>query len=201
MKNMKYALLILLLAVLGYNSVYFEKLSERGDKKTEGYDFTAYADSLYSEGILKAETPITLDQLLAEVKSDPNIAYESYGNRLGIGNSAYFMVSLEGTVSDLTEGQLKVRDESGKVWPIDTKFIFGNAIRDASKLVELTDFKTNAEFNALSEALNSVIREKAIPEDLNEVKQGDLLSITGAIKLSKNEDLPIRILPIQISKP
>jgi predicted lipoprotein len=43
---------------------------------------------------------------------------------------------------------------------IDTKFIFGNAIRDASGLVKLTDFKTTAEFNKISESLNTIIREK-----------------------------------------
>lgn len=195
---MKYAIVIVLIALLGYNSVYFEKLSERSSKSSKSFDFAAYADSLYTQGLLKAETPIDINQLLEEVKAGQNEAFETYGNRLGIGNSAYFMVSVEGTVAEKTDGQLKIREKSGTVWPIDTKFIFGNAIRDASRLVKLTDFKTNAEFNALSEALNSIIREKEIPEDFSEVKQGDLVSLTGAIKLSKNEDLPIRILPIKI---
>ena len=87
------------------------------------------------------------------------------------------------------------------VWPVDTEFIFGNAIRDASRLVKLTDFKTNAEFNALSEALNSIIREKAIPEDLEELRHGDEVTVNGAIKLSKNEDLTVRIVPIKITQP
>ncbi|KPM47335.1 DUF2291 family protein [Jiulongibacter sediminis] len=198
---MKYAILIVLIALLGYNSVYFEKLSDRNSKTSESFDFATYADSLYTQGLLKAETPIAIDQLLVEVKADQNRAFETYGNRLGIGNSAYFMVSVEGTVAEKTDGLLKVRDKSGTVWPVDTEFIFGNAIRDASRLVKLTDFKTNAEFNALSEALNSIIREEAIPEDLEELRQGDEVTVNGAIKLSKNEDLTIRVVPVQIDKP
>ncbi|WP_304236990.1 DUF2291 family protein [Jiulongibacter sediminis] len=198
---MKYAILIVLIALLGYNSVYFEKLSDRNSKTSESFDFATYADSLYTQGLLKAETPIAINQLLEEVKADQNRAFETYGNRLGIGNSAYFMVSVEGKVAEKTDGLLKVRDKSGTVWPVDTEFIFGNAIRDASRLVKLTDFKTNAEFNALSEALNSIIREEAIPEDLEELSEGDKVTVNGAIKLSKNEDLTIRIVPIKITQP
>ncbi len=198
--KMKYGIVIVLMAILGYNSIYFEKLSERSVSGESNFDFAAYADSLYTQGLLRAETPIPIDQLLGEVNADSNKAFETYGNLLGIGNSAYFMVSVQGTVVDKADGRLKIRDASGKIWPVDTEFIFGNAIRDASRLVKLTDFKTNTEFNTLSEALNTIIREKAIPGNLKGIKQGDDVKVTGAIKLSKSEDLTLRILPVKIRK-
>jgi predicted lipoprotein len=67
-------------------------------------------------------------------------------------------------------------------------------------LVKLTDFKTNADFNKVSEELNNVIREKAIPAQLSTLTVGDKVEVVGAIKQSKKDALPILILPANITK-
>lgn len=197
---MKNIVLIILIAILAYNSVYFEKLSELADSETSEFNFGAYADSLYNQGILKNDEAVNLEVLLNELKTDKDLAFKNYGNRLGIGSSAFFMTKIEGEVIAKTELGLKVRTPSKQVVEVDTKFIFGNAIRDASQLVQLTDFKTNAEFNALSEALNQIIREKEIPVQLEKINQGDHVSVTGALKLSKNQELPIQLLPVKLKR-
>ncbi|MCR9066599.1 MAG: DUF2291 domain-containing protein [Cytophagales bacterium] len=197
---MKNIVLIILIAILAYNSVYFEKLSELADSGTSEFNFGAYADSLYNQGILKNDEAVNLEVLLNELKTDKDLAFKNYGNRLGIGSSAFFMTKIEGEVIAKTELGLKVRTPSKQVVEVDTKFIFGNAIRDASQLVQLTDFKTNAEFNALSEALNQIIREKEIPVQLEKINQGDHVSVTGALKLSKNQELPIQLLPVKLKR-
>jgi predicted lipoprotein len=110
------------------------------------------------------------------------------------------MVSVDGTVLNKTVDGFEVKTADGRIYPIDTKFIFGNAIRDASKLVKLTDFKTNADFNKVSEELNNVIREKAIPAQLSSLSVGDKVEVVGAIKQSKKDALPILILPANITK-
>jgi predicted lipoprotein len=202
-KNYIYIILAVLFGTLIYNSVYFEKLSKRPTQKNSKFDFKTYADSLYYKGILKSTNSIEVNQLLALAKANPDSTFKAYGNRLGIGESAYFMVNAQGKIFKKDENSLKIASENGITLNMDTKFIFGNAIRDASGLVKLTDFKTNADFNKVSEELNAVIREKAIPENLNNINNGDLVSVTGAIKLKKGKsDTPeIQILPIKISKP
>ncbi len=199
---MKKGILILILLILGYNSVYFRKLSEVRNQKLSSFNFKAFADSLYYQGILKSNNAVELSQLLASVNSNPDSAFKAYGNRLGIGNSAYFMIKGEGKVLEKQTDGLKVVTNDNAVFFIDTKYIFGNAIRDASGLVKLTDFKTNADFNKLSEELNNIIREKAIPQDLKSINVGDKIIVHGATKLSKQQDksLALNILPIKISK-
>lgn len=199
---MKKGIIILILLILGYNSVYFRKLSEVRKQKQSSFDFKTFADSLYYQGILKSNHAVELSQLSASLKSNPDSTFKAYGNRLGIGNSAYFMIKGEGKVIEKQESGLKVASDNNTVFFVDTKYIFGNAIRDASGLVKLTDFKTNADFNKLSEALNTTIREKAIPQDLKNINVGDKVIISGATKLSKAQDqsLELSILPIKISK-
>ncbi len=202
MKNIyKYGLLFVCLSFLGYNSVYFEKLSDRQAQEKAEFDFQAYADSLYYQGILKKEVSTSLYSLLAAIKDDTEGAFAKYGNRLGIGNSAYFMVKCEGTITELANDEISLNSTNTGPVIINTKYIFGNALRDASGLVELTDFKTNAEFNKLSEALNSLVRTKVMPPIIEKLAIGDSIQVVGAIKLSKKDltDPSLMITPAQIT--
>jgi predicted lipoprotein len=197
---MKKVIGLVIVCFLAYNSVYFKKLSEQSASESSKFNFVAYADSIYNQGILKQSKPIALADLQKELGKNTENAFSQFGNRLGIGQTAYFMVSVDGTVLNKTVDGFEVKTADGNVYPIDTKFIFGNAIRDASKLVKLTDFKTNADFNKVSEELNNVIREKAIPAQHSTLSVGDKVEVVGAIKQSKKDALPILILPANITK-
>lgn len=162
-------------------------------------DFTLLADSLYHKAILRGTYDLNADQLLAAFEARPDSTMAKYGNRLGIGQSSFFMVTVQGTVSQKSQGGFVIHTDRGE-YLVDTKYIFGNAIRDASGLVKLTDFKTNAEFNKLSEALNDLIREKSIPTQHSNISDGDLVKVTGALKLSKKAKEELRIQPVSIEK-
>ena len=198
-KRYTYILGLLIVLTLGYNSVYFKKLSVVKAATKENFDFKAYADSIYYKGILKSKK-ITLGDLTSLMQSNPETTFEKYGNRLGIGNSAYFMIQSTGKIIDIKDGLYTIADEKNGIVYIDTKYIFGNAIRDASGLVKLTDFKTNAQFNKVSESLNDIIRNDVIPKEISKVKVGDSISFSGAIKLSKKQNLQekISVIPSQI---
>lgn len=198
-KRYAYILGLLIVLTLGYNSVYFKKLSVVKAAKKENFDFKAYADSIYYKGILKSKK-ISLTQLTSLMQSNPETTFEKHGNRLGIGNSAYFMIQSAGKIIAIQDGLYTIADEKNGIVYIDTKYIFGNAIRDASGLVKLTDFKTNAQFNKVSESLNDIIRNDVIPKEISKVKLGDSISFSGAIKLSKKQNLreKITVIPSQI---
>lgn len=199
-KKYAYILAILILVFLGYKSVYFKKLSVVKEAKKENFDFKAYADSIYYKGILKSKKDISLTDLISLVQSNPEIAFKKHGNRLGIGDSAYFMVKSTGKIIAIKDGIYTIADEKNGIVYIDTKYIFGNAIRDASGLVKLTDFKTNAEFNKVSESLNDIIRNEVLPKAISKIHIGDSISFTGAIKLNKKQSLfkDITIIPSKI---
>lgn len=194
----KKGIILVLGLILAYNSVYFKKLSEVNDQKSSTFDFNAYADSLYFKGILTQTKPIALQTLTSEIQHNKEETFKKYGNRLGIGNSAFFMVEAKGKITSLEDGKIKINTTENGIISVDSKYIFGNAIRDASGLVKLTDFKTNADFNKVSEALNTIIREKALPPILQKLKIGEEISVIGALKLSKKETLELKILPVKI---
>ncbi|MFN8352891.1 MAG: DUF2291 family protein [Spirosomataceae bacterium] len=195
----KKGIILVLGLILAYNSVYFKKLSDVRNQKSSNFDFNTYADSLYYKGILTQTKAVALGNLISAIQSNKESTFKTFGNRLGIGNSAYFMVEIKGNITSIEDGVIKVNTSENGVVSVDSKYIFGNAIRDASGLVKLTDFKTNADFNKVSEALNTIIREKALPATVQKLKVGDAISVTGALKLSKKENLELKILPVKIA--
>jgi predicted lipoprotein len=198
---MKKIVIIIIIGLLGYNSVYFKKLSELNNNATQKFDFNKYTDSLYHQGIFKNDSIINLDALISELSTNKEAAFNKYGNKLSIGNSAYFMVKFSGEIAAKTNEGFTLKTDNGQSYSIDAKFIFGNAIRDASKLVKLTDFKTNTEFNQISESLNKLVREDVLPMKLKDINVGDKIIGKGVISQSKKENLPIKITLVDIEKP
>jgi predicted lipoprotein len=199
-KIYRYLLLFVAFAFLAYHSVYFKKLSEVRAMEEPEVDFTAMADSLYN-GILQLDEVVSLKELMSNLRTQPDSVFQAYGNRLGIGNSAYFFIKTSGTISQNAKGQITLRSNSPTQVQIDTKYIFGNALRDASGLVQLTDFKTTSAFNQLSEALNSLVRETVLPPVVEQLAAEDSIMIKGAVRLGKKDLSPsqITIIPVQIS--
>ncbi|MDI9861972.1 DUF2291 family protein [Flectobacillus roseus] len=199
---MKKIIISSVLAVVAiYNSIYIESLDDLKQKKESNFDFAKYSQDLYQQ-ILSKSQAVELSQLLSSFAAKDHASVVKYGNRLGIGSSAYYLVKCQAKILEVQGDRLKVLASGNRPLEIDTKFIFGNAIRDASGLVKLTDFKTTAEFNKISESLNTIIREKAIPDEIKTVKVGDTIDLVGAVKLGeKQEDLlNLSVLPIKISK-
>ncbi len=197
----KNAMIILGILFLGYHSVYVEKLSERDMEADTIFDFQAFADSLYYNGITKSQRAVELSQLIGEVQNNTDQTFEDHGNRLGIGTSAYFMTQCEGPITEKAEDHLLILVDNSLEVTINTRYIFGNALRDASQLVALTDFKTNADFNKVSESLNALIRQKVLTPIVENLEVGDIIEVMGAIKLSRKnlQDPSLVITPATIN--
>ncbi|MFM1878025.1 MAG: hypothetical protein RLZZ241_891 [Bacteroidota bacterium] len=201
-KPLKYLLITAIIGLLGYNSVFLETLSSRKQKASVALNFETLADSLYYRGILPKSPGVAWSVLQDSIAANPEAAFSQYGNRLGIGNSAYFMIQASGTIESITETSIALISDDSSTLRLETRYIFGNAIRDASRLVALTDFKTTSEFNSLSEALNRLIRNKVIPEAITGLQPGDQISVTGAVKLNRSESVPqnISVFPATLKK-
>jgi len=188
---MKKGIGLLILLVILYNSVYFKKLSERTQTRSGKIDFKAKIDSIIQKGVL--ENPLMTDEidLIKQLNNNLTIAKKDLGNRLGIGESAYFLVKGQSTIAAITENEIQLANGS----MIDTQFIFGNEIRDASRMVKLEDFKSQKDLNALTEALNKQVREVIIPKETKGLKVGDHISYLGACEIAPT-DIPVKALTI-----
>lgn len=204
-KVVKYSVFIIVLLFLGYNSIYFRKLDEvNGAASSQKFDAPAYARSFYDQLNARLDSAVEMGKLLALLKTEPAKAFNEHSNALSIGNVRYFLVHGEATVTAVYDDAISISlpDSAMKsTVTIATEFIYGNAIRDASGLVDLKDFTNTADFNNVSEEINKIVRRDVIPPFKKEVKKGDAILFSGAIEMNKahiNID-SIEIIPIKLS--
>jgi len=203
-KYIKYGLLLVVIALLAYKSVYFEKLSARKSNAAVSFDAVGFSKKLWQEKMpAKLDSAIDLSQLITVIDKEGETAINKYTNALAIGNYRYALVKLKAIVMDVKEDEVILlikHNDSLLTVNIATEFIYGNAIRDASGLVQVKDFPNTADLNGISEELNKIVRTTVLPTFKTSVKKGDNLNVVAAVELnkehihwSKMELLPVRI--------
>jgi predicted lipoprotein len=204
MKAYKYLIAVVLLAFMGYNSVYFRKLdAHKATQSANEFSAANYAGEFWNTKLIpNLNKAIELPRLLELLTRDPVKTFDDYSHALGIGNLRYFLVNGKGVVESVQPDDVTVILPSGEQRIVlATEFIFGNAVRDATGLVNINEFSNTMDFNNVSAEINKMIREKVLPPFKQKVKAGHVVEFTGAVELNK-EHLNMKnleVIPIQIT--
>lgn len=191
MNNMlKYGLWVAGVGLVAYNSVYVKPLDQvkaAGTAQASTFAADAYARTFWTTKLrpTAAMASTNLSTLLPLLKTDKEKAFSSYSHALGIGNIRYFLVRGEGTVTSAGDNTISVSLPTGETVQLATEFIFGNAARDASGIIKITDFDNTTDLNNVSAALNDIIREQVVPPLKAMATPGRKLSFVGALELNQ----------------
>jgi predicted lipoprotein len=203
-KYIKCLLLLIVIAFLAYKSVYFKKLSEVKKIATEKFDAVAYTKKLWDEKLpAQLDSAVELAALIKAITADPNAAFETYTNAMAVGNYRYAMVKTDAEVLQVNDDdvliQLPFADSLLKI-KVATEFVYGNAIRDASRLLQVKDFPNTTDLSNISEELNKTVRTVVLIPFKKAVKKGDKVTVIGAIEINKAhinwtepEIIPVRL--------
>lgn len=185
-KGIKYTIGTIIIGIVLYNSMYFRPLDEKLAEDTEEvFDAQTFVDQLWGEALQEVYRSATdLNALFTSLRENKIETFEKESEALGIGNIGYFKVKVEGTVLQINENNVLLLSND-QVVEIETEFIFGNAVRDASGLIRINDFDETSDFNNISEAINQTIRSKVVPDFRAAVEKGDRVIVYGAIQLNK----------------
>ena len=203
-KAIKYTLLLLLIALAGYKSVYIKKLSEVKKVVDEKFDAVAYSKKLWDEKFpARSDSAIALTTLLRAIETNQPAAFSKYSNAMAIGNYRYSLVKVSGTVTVINEDDLILQvshADSLMEVKLATEFIYGNAIRDASGLLDIKDFTNTTDLNNISEELNKTVRNTVLPSFKKQVKKGDKIEVTGAVEINQEHTRlnELELIPVQI---
>jgi predicted lipoprotein len=205
-KVIKYAFSVAALLFIAYNSVYFKRLDEvKAASAVKQFDAASYARTFFDKKLLPGiDKAIEIDALLKLIKSDPAKTFQTYSNALGIGNIRYFLVKGEGTIKAIDENTTIISytsDTSQKQLNIATEFVYGNAIRDASGLININEFNSTMDFNNVSAEINKIVRNEVLPPFKTHGKLGAQVNFSGAIELNQahvNLD-HIEVVPISLN--
>ncbi|SFD24071.1 DUF2291 domain-containing protein [Spirosoma endophyticum] len=206
--TLKYAILLVLLGVVAYNSVYFKKLDEvnatSGANAGSKFDAAAYANTFWTTKLLPAgaSSATELSTLISSLKTDREKAFDTYSHALGIGNIRYFLVKGEGQITAIGDNDVTVALPDGESVNLATEYIFGNAARDASGLIKITEFDNTMDLNNVSTELNTIIRNKVIPLFKASTKTGSTVKFVGVIELNKAhlrlENLEVILISVEL---
>jgi predicted lipoprotein len=202
MKILRYSIIVLIIAFVGYNSIYFKKLDEVQKTAPAKFDAAAYASDFYKKDLTPAlSNAINLDSLLQRLSVSKEQTFDQYSHAMAIGNIRYFLVSGRGVITDIRENDVQLKiDSSGKTITIATEFIYGNAARDASGKMDITAFKSTTDLNNVAAELNKLARTNVVKPFKTVVKKGDTVQFAGAIELNKEHlnTSNIEIIPLSL---
>jgi len=198
-KIIKLSLFILTFGIVGYNSVYVKKLDEV-KAASKGFDAPGFARKFWQHKLTPALGKASdTGQLLTQLQQQKEKAFKEFGHSLGMGNIKYFLSRGTGVVQDVNENNVAIQVGSDTV-RIATEYVFGNAVRDASGQIDLSEFSNTMDLNNVSAELNKIIRMEVLPAFRKEVKKGDTVEFAGAIELNqKFPDLhSVEVMPIAL---
>ncbi|TKK67035.1 DUF2291 domain-containing protein [Ilyomonas limi] len=202
-KWIRYGLLVLVIALLGYNSIYIKKLSDIKQDTSGKFGVKAFVQKLWKEKLpAKLQTAVTIDTLQTAIQSNPATAFEKYTHALALGNYRYALIKTIAIVNAVNEDNVAITLSAAT--PVKatlvTEFVYGNALRDASGLISLKDFPNTTDLNSISEELNKIIRQQVVPSFKSSLQPGNKIECIGAVQLNKEHihfnDL--EIIPVSV---
>jgi predicted lipoprotein len=205
MNKMKHILKPAVFIVLGvsalYNSVYFLPLGEVvEERESRQFNASVYREKFWNELKDQLDSAIHLKQLTDLLSSDAESTFNEHSNVLGIGNIRFFLIQSSGTVKGINDDHIVLEIDPDLSVRLMTDYIFGNAVRDASGLIDVNEFSNTMHFNEVSSQINQRIADEVLPPFLNKVGLNDKVSFVGALELHRIffdlQDL--EVIPVQI---
>ncbi len=203
--TIKNSILLILLFITGYNAVYFKKLNAITKEGVQNFDAKTYTAALWKNkmpAVIDAATEF--DQLLLAIEKDPQLAFEKNTHALAIGNYRYAMVKMSGFVVAVHEDDFIIETDiagSKKQLLVTTEFIYGSAVRDASGLIDIKDFTSASDLNAIAESFNETIKKTVIQPFKKRLSNGLKIQLVAAVELNKENMVldQLVLLPVQIN--
>lgn len=179
---------VLLLCV----SIRLEKLDQRRTRmKAFQFDAADYTRDFWDIGLPEVLTQSLETQTLIQLfNTDMNAAIEQ-GQTLGESRVHAYLLKGSGTIVTMDKKGIALRldeSESGATVRILTgQFISGNAIRDASGLVNVSDFSDIMKFNRISSHINKIVVTEVIKPFLETSPEiGQQVTFVGAAEVAED---------------
>lgn len=198
-KVYKYITAAVIILVAAYFSVSFENL-EKIKERQRAVTFNAaeYArdfwDNRLSSRIDEAVDAVELIELFNTNMAE---AIEKYGRTPGISRVYAYLLKGEGKIlansEDFFDISLKEPWTKPDIRIISGLYIPGNAVRDASGLVDVSEFSDTMKFNEISSEINKLVVKEAIKPFLEKnLKLNDTIRFIGATQVAQDatEEIP-----------
>ncbi len=173
-KVYKYTIAAAIISVAVYFSIYIEDLEEvRARQRAVIFNAAEYARDFWDNQLFGLfEKAVDVEKMIKLFNTDMATAVKEYGKAPGVSSVYAYLLKGQGDILSITEEGLQVSVREPQMNPdifIETgSYIPGNAVRDASGLIDVSDFTDTMKFNEISAEINKIIVKEVIKPFLEE---------------------------------
>ena len=142
--------------------------------------------------------------LLAALREDPRRAVGRYGRSVGISRVRLVCVRGAGTVVSIDKQGVGISLENPRGSSeivLHTGLLFGNTVRDATGLLDASEFSDSRDFNETSTELNRIVERRVIAELKERSKVGNPIKFyaCGQLLPDSGSVIPLRLIPLKVA--
>jgi predicted lipoprotein len=178
----------------------------RRQSSDAGFDAAAYVDALWSGPLLETvHHAVDASELLAAFRRDSADTAARFGHRLGLGGASFYFVQGRGKIVAVEDDAIAITlsNENSSDAIIELGPVFGNAIRDGSGLLDVSDFANAQNFNELSTEINRRVEEQVLPVLQESAAVGREVRFAGGAEVADSAGIPssLVVVPVIIEFP
>ena len=167
-KVLKYTVAVAIVAFLLYSGVYFEDLEKvRQLRQQKAFDPAKYARNFWDNQLIGVlDRAVDVEELIELFNTNMPEAVKRYGETPGVSRVYAYLLTGEGKIVATSEDGLEVSvgepQDNPDVFVATGLYIPGNAVRDASGLVDVSKFSDTMKFNEISGEINKIVVKEVI---------------------------------------
>lgn len=184
------------------------RLDQARQQQDQGvFDAAAFAGKFWTNQLMTSpDGAHDASTLLHALEQDPAAARERYGHTVGLSSAAYYFLKGTGTVVSVERSHVGVSLETGKATPdilLQTGLVFGNSVRDATGLLDVSQFANSQQFNAIAAELNALVESQVIPGIRSNAAPGRVVRFVGCAEVVEDaaQVRPLKVVPVQVVFP
>jgi predicted lipoprotein len=172
--------------------------------QTDEFDAAKFATRFWAEQLVPSfDRAADAASVLSALRTSPDVARQKFGRSAGLGRATLYYLRGRGTVVSINETGVGVTlDKDGQAADVrlETKLLSGNTVRDATGLLQASDYANSQEFNEISRALNQFVEESVIAKLKQAAKVGQLVDFVGCARVVSlpGDAQPLKVIPLEI---
>ena len=149
---------------------------------------------------------VPAEVLLPTIGANAAEAKQKFSRSVGVSESYTYFISGKGRVLSVTEDEVLLAVSASATnadVSLQLGLLFSTAVRDAPGWLNVNDYPSSQDFNAISEALNQIVEERVQPKARQQAKTGATIEFIGCAEVNdESTDLrPLKVVPIQVAIP
>jgi predicted lipoprotein len=192
-KVLKYTMAVAIVAFLLYSGIYFEDLEKvKQLRQQKAFDPVSYARHFWNNQLIGVlDRAVDVEGLIELFNTNMTEAVKKYGKAPGVSRVYAYLLKGEGKIVAAGEGGFQVSvlepQNNPNVFLATGLYIPGNAVRDASGLIDVSKFSDTMKFNEISSEINKIVVNEVIKPFMDEGPGvGMMVKFYGATQVAQD---------------